>query len=62
MQRKLNALKDEIEIRNDIVHRAGYTKEGVPILIKQDDVMALKDKIDYLVDDIIVKIEEFKAK
>ena len=58
----LNALKDEIEIRNDIVHRAGYTKEGVPILIKRDDVMALKDKIDYLVDDIIVKIEEFKAK
>ena len=57
----LNALKDEIEIRNDIVHRAGYTKEGVPILIKRDDVMALKDKIDYLVDYITVKIEEFKT-
>lgn len=58
----LNALKDEIEIRNDIVHRAGYTKEGVPILIKRNDVMALKDKIDYLIDYITVKIEEFKTK
>ena len=57
----LKALEDEIEIRNDIVHRAGYTKEGVPILIKHDDVMALKDKIDYLVDYITIKIEEFKA-
>jgi hypothetical protein len=43
------------------VHRAGYTKKGVPILIKRDDVMALKDKIDYLVDYITVKIEEFKT-
>ena len=57
----LNTLKNEIDIRNNIVHRAGYTKEGNPILIKRDDVMELKGKIDYLVDYITVKIKEFKA-
>ena len=57
----LNTLKNEIDIRNNIVHRAGYTKEGNPILIKRDDVMELKDKIDYLVDYITVKIKELKT-
>lgn len=57
----LNNIEDELKIRHDIVHRAGYTKEDVPIQITKDDVMALKDKIDYLVDNITLKIEEFKT-
>lgn len=61
MDVNLNIIEDELKIRHDIVHRAGYTKEDRPIQITKDDVMALKDKIDYLVDYITVKIEEFKA-
>ena len=57
----LNNIEDELKIRHDIVHRAGYTKEDRLIQITKDDVMALKDKIDYLVDNIILKIEEFKT-
>ena len=57
----LNNIEDELKIRHDIVHRAGYTKEDRPIQITKDDVMALKDKIDYLVDNITLKIEEFKT-
>ena len=57
----LNIIEDELKIRHDIVHRAGYTKEDRLIQITKDDVMALKDKIDYLVDNIILKIEEFKT-
>ena len=57
----LSNIEDELKIRHDIVHRAGYTKEDRQIQITKDDVMALKDKIDYLVDNITLKIEEFKT-
>ena len=55
-------LEKELQIRHDIVHRAGFTKEDLPIQITKEDVIALKTKIDYLTDDISFKIKEFKQK
>ena len=56
----LNNLKNEIHIRHDIVHRAGYTTEDLNIVITKEDVLALNDKIDKLVEDITLKINQRK--
>ena len=56
----LNNLKNEIHIRHDIVHRSGYTTEGFNIVITKEDVLALNDKIDKLVEDITLKINQRK--
>lgn len=55
-------LEKELQIRHDIVHRAGFTKEELPIPITKEDVIALKNKIDCLTDEISLKIKDFKRK
>ena len=57
----LNILNNELEIRHDIVHRAGYTKEGTPIQVTKENVMALNERIDSIIDYISLKIKEYKA-
>ena len=54
----LNVLKKEIDIRHNIVHRAGYTTEDSHITITKEDVLALNDKIDKLVENITLKIKQ----
>lgn len=56
----LNEIKDELNIRHDIVHRAGYTKGRKQIYISKEQVISLKDKIDTLVEKITSKIALFK--
>lgn len=56
----LGILRNEINIRHDIVHRVGYTKEGFLVQITKEDVISLNNKIDCLVNDITLKIEEKK--
>ena len=54
----LDSFKKERDIRHDIVHRAGYTINGFFVQITKKDVIALKDKIDKLVEDITLKIKQ----
>ena len=56
----LNNIEDELKIRHDIVHRAGYTKEDRPIQITKEDVLALNEKINGLTDDLTQKIREHR--
>lgn len=56
----LSVLDYEIGVRQNIVHRAGYTTGYSPIQITKEDVMALSSKIDVLVDDIKLKIKQNK--
>ena len=56
----LNEIKDELNIRHDIVHRAGYTKGREQINISKEQVILLKDKIDTLVEKITREIALFK--
>lgn len=56
----LDVLKDDLDIRHDIVHRAGYTKEHSLIMITKEQVLSLKSKIDEIVDSTTLKIKEFE--
>ena len=56
----LSCLDYEIDIRQDIVHRVGYNKKGDNVQITKDDILALNDKIDKLVEDITLKINQRK--
>ena len=56
----LSCLDYEIDIRQDIVHRVGYNKKGDNVQITKDDILALNDKIDKLVEDITLKIKQRK--
>lgn len=56
----LDSFEKERDIRNDIVHRAGYTKRAFLVLVTKEDVLALNDKIDKLVEDITLKINQRK--
>lgn len=51
----LDSFKKERDIRHDIVHRVGCF-----VQITKKDVIALKDKIDKLVEDITLKIKQRK--
>ena len=51
----LDSFEKERDIRHDIVHRAGCS-----VQITKEDVIALKDKIDKLVEDITLKIKQRK--
>ena len=55
----LNEIKDELNIRHDIVHRAGYTKGRKQIYISKEQVISLKDKIDTIVEKITSEIALF---
>lgn len=56
----LSCLDYEIDIRQDIVHRVGYNKKGDYVQITKDDILALNDKIDKLLEDITLKINQRK--
>jgi len=47
-------------MRQDIVHRVGYNEKGDYVQITKEDVLALNDKIDKLVEDITLKINQRK--
>ena len=57
----LNILSKELDIRHDIVHRAGYTKDDQLVHITKEQVIALKDKIEKLVESITQDIVKFKG-
>lgn len=54
----LDSFEKERDIRNDIVHRAGYAKSGFLVLISKEEILALNDRIDKLVEEIILKIKQ----
>ena len=54
----LDVLKDEINMRNDIAHRMGYTVKGKPAIITDSDVLALIGKIDKIVENLILEIKK----
>ena len=56
---EFEVLENAYDIRNDIAHRAGYTKEGNPIIITKEQVLSLKDKIEGLVESITQEIAKF---
>lgn len=49
-----------LEIRNNIVHRTGYTKEGELIQISKEQVFSLNDEIESLVEQITKQIAKFR--
>ena len=56
-------IEDELKIRHDIVHRAGYRKDDdAPIEITKKDVLALNVKINRLTDGLTQKIREYRMK
>lgn len=55
----LDILEDERDIRNDIAHRVGYTKDHVQLQITKDNVLNLKEKISNLVNSITEQIKIF---
>ena len=56
----LSIFDEELDIRNDIVHRAGYTKDDKLIQMTKEQVISLKDKIETLVEQITQEIAIFK--
>ena len=52
----LSIFDEELDIRNDIVHRAGYTKGHNLIQMTKEQVIALKNKIDGFVSSITHEI------
>lgn len=55
----LNILSKELDIRHDIVHRAGYTKDGNFIKMTKEEVITLKDQIESIVESIALEIAKF---
>lgn len=55
----MGILEDEINTRNDITHRMGYTVKGKAIVITDSDVLALIGKIDKIVESLTLEIKEF---
>lgn len=55
---ELDLLEDEINMRNDITHRMGYTVKGKPIVITDSDVLALIGKIDIIVENLNLEIKK----
>lgn len=48
----LGVLESEINMRNDITHRMGYTAKGKLVVITDSDVLALIGKIDKIVESL----------
>lgn len=57
----LSVLDYEIGMRQNIVHRAGYTTGYLPIQITKENVIALNNKIETLVEQITKDIAIFKG-
>lgn len=55
----LNIIKNELDIRHHIVHRAGYTKDDHFIVITKNQVLNLIKKIDDIVESVTININEF---
>lgn len=58
----LDIIKNELNIRHDIVHRAGYTKEDDSIIIKKEQVLNLIKIIDDIVESVTFNINEFNRR
>ena len=57
----LGILEDEINMRNDITHRMGYTVKGKAIVITDSDVLALIGKIDKIVESLTLEIYKYSV-
>ncbi|WP_051937000.1 HEPN domain-containing protein [Erwinia sp. 9145] len=47
-----------IQIRNDIIHRAGHTKSGRPLDITNNEIIELIDNVDKFTDQLEVKLKK----
>lgn len=54
----LDVLEDDINMRNDIAHRMGYTVKGKPVVITDSDVLALIGKTDKIVENLTLEIKK----
>ena len=55
----LNKFSKELDIRHDIVHRAGYTNDNELVQMTKEQVISLKEKIEGLVEFITLEIAKF---
>ena len=56
IQLNLDELAEALIIRNDIIHRFGYSDYGIERIITIDDVLSLMDRIDEIANTIISQI------
>ena len=57
IQLDLSLLNNDLDIRNDIIHRFGYSDKGVQRVLSEENVIVLLEKVDAIVESIIQQIE-----